>query len=210
MAVIPRSPPDVPDVEAYKAGRPASGLGAYSLAALPSHVLGVRALRAHGSQATIADWSGGDDANRGTGSPATLLRIPVRPSPLAAYLWLGVWYAAGAAASAITIKSTLRKDASLAVIDQTRQWSPPPTMRAGAQVGVIPGSIADTVPTVGLVAGRESLVSTAWLPIASADAGDVGPFDLATLTGVDLWVFVEVTNCIALAAHCVELATGAT
>lgn len=209
MAVIPQSPPDVPDLEAYKAGRPASGIAAYSLAALPSHVLGVRALRAHGSQATIGDWSGGDDSNRGKGTPVTSLRIPVRPSPFAAYLWVGVWYAAGPSTGA-TITATLRKDSSLGSAEQTRQWSPPSTMRVGSRVSVLGGTAGDRVPTVGLVAGREALVSTAWGAIASASAGDVGPMSLAALRGQDLWVFVEVVNCIVLAAHCVELAMGGT
>lgn len=195
MATIAQSPPDVPDLEAFKSGRPAAGAVAHCLAASPGHTLGLRGIRAHSMTVQLGDWTT-EDRNAGTDRTQYL---PFRSSPLTKEVAVVVWYAAGPAASPGSITVALTKESApttpVASYVLTTNRTMPPDGQAAVQ-----GSGA--VPSVGLVYGREAPGLSGWAP---AQAGEVGTLDIAGNRGADLWVKVTYLRCIVTAITVIEL-----
>lgn len=199
---IPLVPPAIVNVEALKAGRPASGRVAHAMASMPVHVLGVRALRTSTMVLQIGDWSGGNGDRNATSTRTH--HLAVRPSPLARWAFVAVHYARKASASSSHIEIDLRKDSSLATPGQVVRWDdPPPTVPAGAKAAVL--GLTPRPASAGLVAGRVGVLTTGWNP-ASGASGDVRPFNLASLAAEDLWLRVDWVGCLVTAVTLVEIA----
>lgn len=189
---IVQSRPLLPDEEAYRAGRPAAGVVAQALAAAASHTLGVVALRTGVQQWQMLDYTTG-----GVLPAAETRRVLYRPSPLAAQVWVGVWFTAaypfGATAPAAPskIQLTLLDDATLtpqdtAALDDIQQQD-----RPRGSIIAAGGNIDDT----GLMQGLERLAALAWS----------APLDASTLAGLDGWISVEATEAAILAVQWVEV-----
>ena len=195
MATIAQSPPDVPDLEAFKAGRPASGAAAHSLAASPGHVLGLRGIRAHSMTVQIGDWTT-QDQNAGT---SRVQYMPFRSSPLAQSVAVVVWYAAGPDSLPGSITVALTKDTAPTTPLASYTSTTSGTMPAGGRAAV---TSLGNVPSVGLVYGREVPDLSGWAP---AQSGEIGTLTLAGDAATDMWVQVTYVRCIVTAISVIEL-----
>lgn len=201
---IPLVPPARVNLEALKVGRPASGRVAHAVAAMPVHVLGVRALRTSTMVLQIGDWSGGNGDRNATGNRTHYLAV--RPSPLARWAFAAVHYARKSSKTSSHIELDLRKDGTLATPGQVVRWDDlPPTVPADGKAAVL--GVSPRPASAGLVAGRVGVLTTGWSPAAGA-SGDVRPFDLSGLAAEDLWLRVDWVGCLVTAVTFVEIAQG--